>query len=630
MGAQGVRRKLIAILSADVKEYSRLMSQDELGTIRTLTAYREAMSSLIQQYKGRVVDAPGDNLLAEFGSVVDAVNCAVEIQREFAERNAELPYGRRMEFRIGVNLGDVIHEEGRLYGDGVNIAARVEGLAEGGGICISGTVYDHVKNKLGLEYEYLGEQEVKNIPERVRVYRVLSFPGAAAHRVIQAKRAVGKAWGKAILAIGVVILVVAVVVIWHFYLRPSPPPIEPASVEDMAFPLPDRPSIAVLPFVNMSEDPKQEYFSDGITENLITVLSGCPKLFVIARNSTFAYKGKPTKVQQVAADLGVRYIVEGGVQIGNDRVRITVQLIDAIAGQHLWAEKYDRYLEDIFALQDDIAVEIMTALQVELTEGQQARLRLRGSADLQAFLKGMKALDYLRKGNKEGNSLAKREAEEAIALAPDHSGLHVLLAQAYIMDLWYGTQSPLASLEQASQLLEKAIALDHKNSDAYLVQSDLYLMKRQYDNAITAAERAVSLNPNGADAFAQLAYTLDYSDKSAEAVDFFKKAMRLNPIPPSYYFQQLGHTFWNLNRYDEAIEAHKEAIRLSPNSLFAHLGLAAAYISMGREEEAKAAAAEALRIDPEFSLEDFERTCPHKSRARVRRYVSALGSAGLK
>jgi hypothetical protein len=271
------------------------MDDDEEATVRTLTSYRTA----VQQFRGRVVDSPGDNLLAEFTSVVDAVNSAVEIQRELAERNVELRYNRKMEFRIGINLGDVIEEEGRIYGDGINIAARVESLSEAGGICISGRAYDQVENKLGLEYEDLGEHQVKNITRPIRVYRVLSYPGAAAHRVVQAKEAVGKKWRNIVIAIAAILIVgVVAVALWNFYFRLLS--VEPASVERMAFKLPDKPSIAVLPFVNMSGDPEQEYFSDGITEDLITDLSKISGFFIIARNSTFAYKGKPVKIQQVA------------------------------------------------------------------------------------------------------------------------------------------------------------------------------------------------------------------------------------------------------------------------------------------------------------------------------------------
>jgi TolB-like protein/class 3 adenylate cyclase len=340
MTEQGFKRKLTAILSADVKDYSRLMGLDEESTIRTLTNYRSAMTTLIQQHRGRVVDAPGDNLLAEFASVVDAVNCAVEIQRELAERNAELPEERKMLFRIGVNLGDVVEEEDRIYGDGVNITARLESLAEAGGICISGIVYDQIETKLDLEYEYLGEQEVKNIAKPVRVYRVLSYPGAAAHRVIQAKKAVGRKWRKAALALGaVVLLAVGAVLIWNFLFRPAPSPGEVATVEKMAFPLPDKPSIGVLPFTNMSGDAEQEYFADGMTDDLITDLSKVGGLFVIARNSMFTYKGKPVKVNQVAEELGVRYVLEGSVRRAGDQVRINAQLIDTTTGGHLWAER---------------------------------------------------------------------------------------------------------------------------------------------------------------------------------------------------------------------------------------------------------------------------------------------------
>jgi TolB-like protein/class 3 adenylate cyclase len=347
MTEQGFKRKLAAILSADVKDYSRMMRDDEDSTIRMLTNYRSAISNLIQKFRGHVVDAIGDNMLAKFASVVDAVNCAVEIQRELAERNAELPDERKMDFRIGVNLGDVVEEEGRIYGDGVNIAARMEGLAEAGGVCISGSVHDSVESKLGLEYEFLGEKEVKNIDKPVRAYRVLTFPGAAAHRVVQAKVAVGKKWRKlAIVAAGVLVVVVAAAALWNRYFRY--PAVGKASVENMAYPLPEKPSIAVLPFANMSDDPGKEYLSDGITEQIITSLSKIPRLFVISRTSTFTYKDKPVKVQQVAEELGIRYVLEGSVQQSGAKIRITAQLIDALTGRHIWAKRYERNYKDLW------------------------------------------------------------------------------------------------------------------------------------------------------------------------------------------------------------------------------------------------------------------------------------------
>jgi adenylate cyclase len=629
MTSEAVKRKLSAILSADVKEYSRLMSQDERGTIRTLNAYKEAMSVLIQEYKGRVVDSPGDNLLAEFGSVVDAVNCVVEVQRELAERNAALPPARQMEFRIGINLGDVVEEKGRIYGDGVNIAARVEGLAEGGGICISGTVYDQVKNKLGLEYEYLGEQTVKNIPEPVRIYRVLSFPGAAAHRVVQAKSAVARKWLVVCAIITVLILAAAAGLIWNVYFRL--PAVGIISERKMAFTLPEGPSVAVLPFVNMSGDPEQEYFSDGLTENIITGLSGDARLFVIARNSTFTYKGKSVKVQEVAHELGAQYVVEGSVQKATDRVRITVQLINANTGHHIWADKYDRDLKDIFAVQDEITMKIITALGVKLAEGEQARFRAGRSDNLEVYMKGMKALGYFRRMNAEDNILARHELEEAIALAPESAPAYALLAMTYLMDVYYGSsESPLISFAQASKFLKKAIALDNENSDAHLVLANLYLIRREHGKAIAAAERAIALNPNGADAYANLGYILSLSGRSDEAIEFFEKAIRLNPIPPSHYLHQLGIAYRNLGRYDEAMEAYKKALQRSPTNLFAHLGLAATYISLGRAEEAHNEAAEIARMDPKFSLEQFEKTMPFKNKADNELFIENLRKAGLK
>jgi len=333
MAQEGFKRKLAAILSADVEGYSRLMGDDEEATVRTLTSYRTAIADLVQKFRGRVVDNPGDNILAEFTSVVDAVNCAVEIQRDLAERNAELPDERKMQFRIGVNLGDVIEEDDRIYGDGINIAARVESLCEAGSICISGRAYDQVENKLGLEYENLGEHQVKNIERPIRVYRVLSYPGAAAHRVVQARKSLGRRWHKIGFIAAVLVVIIVAMGIWQFYLqRPS---VEPASVEKMAYPLPDKPSIAVLPFENLSGDPAQEYIGDGITENIITALSKIPEMFVIARTSTSTYKGKSVKIQQVSEELGVRYVLEGSVQKAGDRIRVTAQLIDAISGHHL-------------------------------------------------------------------------------------------------------------------------------------------------------------------------------------------------------------------------------------------------------------------------------------------------------
>jgi adenylate cyclase len=624
MTTQGFKRKLTAILSADVKGYSRLMGEDEVATVRTLTAYREMMAALIQQHRGRVVDSPGDNLLAEFASVVDAVRCAVEIQEELKARNAESPENRKMEFRIGINLGDVIEEGDRIYGDGVIIAARLEGLAEGGGICISGTAFDQVENKLALGYKYLGEHSVKNIVKPIRLYRVLTEPGAVTTRVSREKRV-------ALAVVAILILGTVAVAIWHFYLRPAPTPMEVASVEKMAFPLPDKPSIAVMPFVNMSEDPKQEYFSDGITEEIITGLSKIPYLFVIARDSTFTYKGKPVKVQQVGRELGVRYVLEGSVRKAANRVRISAQLIDAKTGYHLWAERYDRDLKDIFALQDGITMKILIALQVELTVGEEARVYGKGTDNIEAYVKLLQGREYSNRFNRESNVLARQMYEEAISLDPEYAVAYLNLSATHLMDLLYGSsRSPKRSLERAEELVQKALALDDSLAEAYSFLGRIYLTKRQHEKAIAEGERALALAPNSAFVHAALAFSLHFAGRYEESIGLYKKAIRLNPIPQSWYLTCLASSYRLTGRYEEAIALCKKVLHSNPDHLLAHLGLASAYNLLGREEEARAEAAEVLRIDPKFSLDHLAKSLFYKNQADTELLIDSLHKAGLK
>ena len=361
-----VTRKLRAIMSADVKGYSILMADDEVHTIQTLKACRQIMSDLIKQHSGRVVDSPGDNLLAEFPSAVDAVECAVGIQNRLKKENARFVEDQKLQFRIGVNIGDVVQDGDHIYGSGVNVAARIEGLSDPGGICISRNTYDHVKNKVQYDFEYLGEHGVKNIKEPVRMYKVL-------------------------------------------LASDSPKPLVGELLE-----LPDKPSIAVLPFMNMSGDPSQEYFSDGLTEQIINGICKVSNLFVIARNSSFAYKGKSVNVQQVGKELGVRYVLEGSVQKAGDRVRITAQLIDTITGFHLWSENYDRELSDIFALQDELTTKLMEIMQIKLTFGEQARLWVGGTTNIQAYDRHMRGNDCFFRNNEKDNKQAQQFYEEAI------------------------------------------------------------------------------------------------------------------------------------------------------------------------------------------------------------------------
>jgi adenylate cyclase len=626
------KRKLTAILSADVAGYSRLMGEDEAGTLRTLNTYKEVMGSLIQQYRGRVVGTAGDSVLAEFASVVDAVQCAVEIQQVLRAKNALLPANRRMEFRIGINLGDVIEEGDSIYGDGVNIAARLEGLAEAGGICISGSAYEQIENKLPLRYDYLGEHAVKNIAKPVRVYRAKIEPEAAAPAVTQQKKAVSGQWKRAALALGIILVAgIAALTIWHLFLQPSPPRVEVASKERMAFPLPDKPSIAVLPFVNMSEDAKQEFFSDGITEEIITALSKIPRLLVIARNSTFTYKGKPVKIKQVSEELGVRYVLEGSVRKSGDKVRITAQLIDAITGNHLWAERYDRDLKDIFALQDEITLKIIQALQVKLAAGEQARVTGKGTENLTAYLKALQANEQFLRMNKQGSTMAKQLAREAIALDPKYARPYTVIALSHMLDLYFRfSESPEESMKLAVDAAQKALALDDSDSLTHSCFSALYIMQRQHDKAIASAERALELSPSGVRALSSFGTALIYACRFSEAVQYFEQAIRLDPFPPSSLFRNLGVAYRGIGRYEDAIVQYKKALKLEPDDLFIHLGLAHTYIKLGREKEAQAEAAEVLRIYPKFSLEHYAKTLPLKDQSFSDDYIACLRKAGLK
>lgn len=589
---QSYKRKLTAILSADVAGYSRLMGQDEAHTVQTLTVYRAIMTELVQQHRGRVIDSPGDNILAEFVSVVEAVQCAVATQNELKSRNADLAENRRMQFRMGVNLGDVIEEGDRIYGDGVNIAARLEALADPGGICVSKTVFDHIETKLPLGYEYLGEKEIKNIEKPVSAYRVLMEPRVT----VAGKKAKGPSaplWRKkGVLAGGGAVLALIVIVAYWPAIE-----IEQVAKDKMDYPLPDKPSIAVLPFTNMSDDPKQEYFSDGLTEGIITALSKTPKLLVIARNSTFTYKGKPVKVQQVGRELGVRYVLEGSVRRSEDQLRITAQLIDATTGNHLWAEQYDRSLKDVFALQDEITLNVITSLQVKLTKGEIAQMRARGTDNLEAFLKASEGVEYFFRFNKADNLKARQLLEEAIALDPNYAFGYALLGWTYSLDVTFGwSESPKVSLEKAFGLGQKAISLDDRQETAHRLLGSVYLMTRQPDKAMAEYERSIVVAPNSSYAFDGMGGLLCAMGRFREAIKSLETAIHLNPFPPASFFLNLGRACIYTGRTNEAIEVAKKAINLDAGIAEAHFVLGDAFIAAGKSGGALAELDKALSL----------------------------------
>lgn len=581
--ANTLKRKLTAILSADVAGYSRLMDDDEASTVRTLQAYQELISDLTKQHSGRVVDSPGDNLMAEFVSVVDAVQCAVEIQQVLQAKNDELPETRRMLFRIGINLGDVIDDKNKIYGDGVNIAARVESLADPGGICISASAYEQVWNKLALEYEDLGEHQVKNIRRPIRVYKI------PIEREQENEDSI----------LG--------------------------SLVDLTIPT-DKPSIAVLPFVNMSDDASQEYFSDGLTEDLITDLSKFSNMFVISRNSVFLYKGKAVNPKQVGEELGVRYVLEGSVRKSDSRVRVTVQLIDATTGGHLWAERYDQELKDIFTLQDDLTQQILSALDVKFRKIEQERAFRKDTASLNAFDYNWQGWWYYHRFTREDNDQAQLLFEKAIELEPKFAHAYAGLGFTYYEQwarLW--SQEP-QTLERAFELAKRAISLNDSLSTAYVLLGHVYLWRKQHTQAIAEIERAIALEPNKADFYADLADILVWVGRPQEALGLVEKAMRLNPHYPARYSVILGLAYLLMEQFEEAMAGLKRALILSPDDFGTHLMLATIYSQDGREEDARAHVAEALRLNPQLSIEDLKQRLPNT----IEGSIDALRKAGLK
>jgi adenylate cyclase len=613
-----MQRKLAAILSADVKGYSRLMGDDEAATVRTLTEYREVIASTVARHGGRVVDAPGDNVLAEFSSVVDAVQGAIEIQQTLGSRNAALPDSRRMQFRIGINLGDVIVEEQRLYGDGVNIAARVESLAEGGGICLSGTAYDQVEGKLPVGYDFLGEQTVKNIARPVRVYRLRLEPNASPLPQ-RGQRRPDRRWVFGVAGV-IVLLMLLGAGGWAGWRRLG----TPAS----GLALPDKPSVAVLPFSNLSRDPAQEYFSDGVTEDLITGLSKISGLFVIARNSAFTYKGQAVKVGEVARDLGVRYVLEGSVQRADSRVRITAQLVDAAAGYHVWAERYDREVRDIFALQDEVTREIVRALAVRLKEGEQRGLGRTQTNHLEAYDLVLRGQEERRRTTREANLEAGRLFTKARDLDPGYARAYEGLSWVELQSWQLLWSTDPQSLERARELAERAIALDDTLAGSHHLLGQIYLWKKDHDRAIREAERAVAIAPNDADGYETLAEVLAWAGQPEDSIKHIRQAMRLNPHYPFFYLWTLGHAYYVARRNRDAADAFNKALQQNPNFVPARAYLAAALIEMGQAQRAQEVWDQARQLSPRPSLlgvrQSIRERLPYRRPADLDRFLAAL------
>jgi len=569
-----LERRLAAILVADAVGYSRLMAEDEEATFATLRAYRENIDGLVTDHFGRVFGSAGDSVIAEFASPVEAVRCAAGIQRELEKKNAELPEDRRMRFRVGVNLGDIIAEGENLFGDSVNVAARLEGLADPGGICISQTVYDYVSKKLEFGYQYLGEQEVKNIAEPIRTYRVTMEAGS-------------------------------------FDTSRS------ALMSKML----ERPAVAVLPFANMSGDPEQEYFSDGLTEDIITALALWRSFPVIARNSSFIYKGKAWDVKQVGRELAARYLLEGSIRKSGSRVRITAQLVDTTTGHHVWVEKFDRDLEDVFALQDEITERIAATLEPALGKADLTRSKAKQPDNLDAWDFWLRGRSYLDEWAKDATAKAREMFERASEMDPDYAEFFADLAWTHSRDLLLETTDERGgSIAKMYEAARRAVALDDASSRAHFRLSTAYLWRNEHDLAIAEGRRAVELNPMSADARHALGNKLDLAGEP-EGISLMEQAQQLNPQDPQRNMQLtfLARAYLNTGQYERSVQCARNAIQRRPDYPNAHYILAIALGHLGSKANARAALDECERLHPGFA----------RARSKWQPYLNAASNEHL-
>jgi TolB-like protein/class 3 adenylate cyclase len=623
-----MERRLAAILAADMVGYSKLMAADEVGTIKRQKAHRTALiDPKIDLYGGRIVKTTGDGMLVEFTSVVNAVQCAVEIQRVMPDQEAQFSADQRIRYRIGINLGDIFIDGDDILGDGVNIAARLEGLAEPGGVCVSRAVHTQVEGKVDLSFEDLGEQAVKNIPKPVQVFRVQMDAPVGDRDTIATVPAMRPLKRPAVAAGLALLVIVAGIALWQ---RPWERREEPALVANMAFPLPDKPSIAVLPFRNMSEDQSQEYFADGMTEDLITDLSKISGLFVIARNSSFSYKAQNVKVRKVAEDLGVRYVLEGSVRRAGDEVRINAQLIDATTGGHVWAERYDRKLDNIFAVQNAITAKIVQALELHLTDSEQEQMdKEPRRTNVEAYdlvLRSRKLLtQFDHKAAAEARGLLKR----AIEIDPAYAEAYSLLG-FYFFDEWrvWGSKRD-QNLARALALAATAVELSPSDPAPHVLLALVYQWRREFDAANAEADKALALQPNDAITLSNLGSMLKLAGRYEEALPLLEQAVRLDPFHPPNYLERLADAYAGVGNYIQCVEVAERGAALDPNFVGLHGSLASCYGALGRDEEAKAAVAEMLRTNPNFTLRAWAAYVPYSHERDLQRALSLLRNAGV-
>jgi adenylate cyclase len=625
-----ISRKLAVIVHADVVGSTALVQRDETLAHQRINEAFQRFSSIIQQYNGTVHEIRGDALVAEFARASDAVCAALCFQQSNTEYNAELGDDMAPAVRIGIALGEEVFADDTVTGAGVVLAQRVEQLSEAGGVCVTGAIHEAIPQRMPFDQENLGEQAVKGFDEPVRVYRVALKPGQVVPAAETSTQAQSPPQTRRLIVAfaAVVLVVVGSVAVW---LKPWMPEEEPASVERMAFPLPEQPSIAVLPFDNLSADPAQEAIADGFTESLITTLAQMPELFVIARNSTFTYKGKPVKVKQVAEELGVRYVLEGSIQREGDTLRIAAQLIDAVKGHHLWADRYDRDANAMFAVQDEIVREIFTALQVKLVAGEHGRVWQQGTDNFEAYLTWLQGWKHFTRRTKDDNLLARRLILKAIDMDPDWAMPYTTVTWTHYRDIFRGWgDAPDESLRLAEEHAQKALALDDTYPGVYAALGGVHEVKGDLDQAIAYHEKAVALGPNISVYHAILAYNLNYAGRPDEAIALFKKAMRLEPTYQPWYLGSLGDAYTSAGKYEEAVEAYEQLLKRRPESASGHVGLIVNHMWLDRQNEARSYASKLLESKPKFTLSSYrKRRLRYKDAAYVERLLDALRRAGL-
>ena len=634
MADHGVKRKLAAIMAADVVGYSRMMGEDETGTLDRLKAVRgELFNPLVEQHGGRIVKLTGDGALTEFPSVVEATRCAMAIQSAMETRNAGIREDHRILFRIGVNLGDVIVEGDDIYGDGVNLAARLEAQAEPGGICLSAGAFEQVRAKLDLQAEDMGELRLKNIALPVRAYRVWMrdasagpVPVAGAPRRIRRWTGRRRVAGAVLAVLGLAAIAAAAILVLDDRTAGRSPPGETVGPVT-----PDgNPAIAVLPFDNLSGDAEQDYFTDGMTEDLITDLSRVSGLFVIARNSTFTYKGRAVKVQQVAEELGVDYVLEGSVRRLGDRVRINAQLVDARTGHHLWADRFDREITDVFALQDEVVRRIVSSLAVELTGREQKELTTAADVDPEAYDLLLRGLERFRRFTRETNAEARGFFGRATAIDPTYARAHADVALSLAMDVAFDwSEDYERTARQALKHATAALALDDTVHQVHFAVGNVYLFRKRHDEAIVSALRAIELDPSYADAHAFLGMAYNFAGQPEEGLASVRLAMKLNPRPPFFYVYIEGQALYQLGQFEEAIARFEHARDRNPAFLLAHQFLVASHAEAGHMDEAEWEVQEILALQPDLTLDALRERMAYKRPEDLERFLAALHKAGM-